>query len=315
MTIEGESLYVVLILPFLAAGFLKLNGNINIRTICLVVIIACLCVFIPGAPCLILEYAPHGNLRDYLRAHKLVFERSDSTLALLLNYGLQVAEGMTYLASRSIIHRDLAARNILVGTNYVLKISDFGLTRNVEYYYRKVTNVMVCHIAIIPPFPFFACVSLHRWSFGVLLWEIFTFGSTPFPAVDPAAVPALIRSGGRNPRPKFAPDFVYALMRACWEWDAKRRPTFSDLHQQLIAFENRVRAKCDDGSMESNLATPTSSLSTFWDTQKFGESSSAPIGSGVVTEQLGGTYSVLDSGETEPDDSALTQYLEIKRAL
>ncbi|TPP58742.1 hypothetical protein FGIG_03236 [Fasciola gigantica] len=256
-----------------------------------------------GAPCLILEYAPHGNLRDYLRAHNHVLERSNSTLALLLNYGVQIAEGMTYLASRSIIHRDLAARNILVGTNCVLKISDFGLTRNVEYYYRKVTSGRL-PVKWLAPESLFERVYTTKsdvWSFGVLLWEIFTFGSTPFPAVDPASVPTLIRSGGRNSKPKFAPDYVYALICTCWEWDARRRPTFLDLHTKLVAFEHNVRMQCD-GSLESNLPTPTSSLSTFVVNGRFGGSGMFYLGAG--TSKNHDAYSDLDS-------SAPTQYLEV----
>ncbi|OON13793.1 immunoglobulin V-set domain protein, partial [Opisthorchis viverrini] len=92
-----------------------------------------------GAPYLVMEYAPHGNLRSYLHSHKIELERSSTVVGNLLGFARQVASGMEYLSSRSLVHRDLAARNILVGEDFVLKIADFGLTRVVDEYYRKLT--------------------------------------------------------------------------------------------------------------------------------------------------------------------------------
>ncbi|GAA50939.1 fibroblast growth factor receptor 2 [Clonorchis sinensis] len=93
-----------------------------------------------GAPYLVMEYAPHGNLRSYLHSHKSELERSSAVVGNLLGFARQVASGMEYLSSRSLVHRDLAARNILVGEDFVLKIADFGLTRVVDEYYRKLTD-------------------------------------------------------------------------------------------------------------------------------------------------------------------------------
>ncbi|VEL10700.1 unnamed protein product [Protopolystoma xenopodis] len=99
----------------------------------------------------VVEYAPHGNLRDFLRLRRptQLSDKSSPRKLLapclsrsdLLNFGLQVARGMEYLSLRSIVHRDLAARNILVGRNFVIKIADFGLTRSVSDYYRKTSDV------------------------------------------------------------------------------------------------------------------------------------------------------------------------------
>lgn len=256
-----------------------------------------------GAPYLILEYAPHGNLRDYLRSHKDVLEHSESTVAMMLNYGVQIAEGMSCLAACSIIHRDLAARNILMGKDGVLKISDFGLTRNVEYYYRKLTDgrVPVKWLAPESLFDRIYTTKSDVWSFGVLLWEIFTFGSSPFPMVDPASISTLIRSGVRNPKPKFAPTYVYALMCACWEWDSRKRPSFSELRHWLESFERNLRPQCDD-VINSNLPTPKSSLSIFCGDGRFEEPRTFLLRSGT-----GGIQSSLDS-------SASTHYAEIKTA-
>lgn len=100
----------------------------------------------------IVEYAPHGNLRDYLRKHRpssyedqLQVEKEKSTTLthkVLVSFAYQIARGMEYLASRKCIHRDLAARNVLVSDDYVMKIADFGLARDIhsQDYYRKTTD-------------------------------------------------------------------------------------------------------------------------------------------------------------------------------
>lgn len=103
----------------------------------------------------IVEFAPHGNLRDFLRSRrppnsgyeKPVGEENPQKETLsekdLISFSYQIARGMDYLSQRQCIHRDLAARNVLVAEDYVLKIADFGLTRNVTNidYYRKTGDV------------------------------------------------------------------------------------------------------------------------------------------------------------------------------
>ncbi|CAH8523494.1 unnamed protein product [Dicrocoelium dendriticum] len=192
-----------------------------------------------GAPYLIMEYAPYGNLRSYLCANKSTFEQSASIVCLLLNYGRQVAEGMEFLSSRSIIHRDLAARNILVGEDYVLKIADFGLTRAADDYYRKLTNGRLPIKWLAPECIFDRVYTVRSdvWSFGVLLWEVFSLGDSPFKGIDPAAVPRMIREGRRNPKPRFATESIYKIMQHCWEAEPRKRPSFVQLVASLSALE------------------------------------------------------------------------------
>ncbi|KAF5404644.1 hypothetical protein PHET_01978 [Paragonimus heterotremus] len=192
-----------------------------------------------GAPYLIMECAPYGNLRDYMRNNRSAFQNSPSLVGRLLNYGRQVAEGMHYLSTKSIVHRDLAARNILVGKKDVLKISDFGLTRSVDEYYRKLTNgrLPVKWLAPESIFDRVYTTCSDVWSFGILLWEIFTLGCAPFKGIDPSSVPALIRAGRRNPKPQFANDAIYELMLHCWAHNPSQRPSFAQLVGALTRLE------------------------------------------------------------------------------
>ncbi|XP_055299555.1 fibroblast growth factor receptor homolog 1-like isoform X3 [Sitodiplosis mosellana] len=189
----------------------------------------------------IVEYAPYGNLKDFLKKNLAMADYNSLntqhvlTQKELTSFAYQVARGMEYLASRRYIHRDLAARNVLVCDNYIVKIADFGLARDVQEsdYYRKCTNGRL-------PIKWMAPESLRDrfydsqsdvWSYGILLWEIMTFGDQPYsnilyPSED---LYEYLKSGHRMEKPPRCPINIYALMRQCWNWDPKARPTFTEI--------------------------------------------------------------------------------------
>jgi len=207
---------------------------------------------------LVMEYCENGNLRDYLRKKKqddgrvledrpridleTNFDR-DLTKMDLISASRQIALGMKYLSEQqSFIHRDLAARNILVTANFTMKISDFGLARRDitdENYYRLTTapgepkrnNLMM-------PWRWMSLETYEKkvytqasdvWSYGVVLWEIFSFGETPYCALDTEEILAFLQKGKRLEKPSHASAELYQVMLDCWHENPQKRPHFRTL--------------------------------------------------------------------------------------
>jgi hypothetical protein len=197
----------------------------------------------------VVEFAPHGNLRDFLRQHRpssgyepaigiVEKERKTLTQKDLVSFAYQVARGMEYLASRRCIHRDLAARNVLVSDDYILKIADFGLARDIHCndYYRKTTDGRLPVKWMAPEALFHRVYTTQSdvWSYGILLWEIMTLGGTPYPSVPSVEkLFQLLRNGHRMEKPPCCSLEIYILMRECWSYQPNERPLFSQLVEDL----------------------------------------------------------------------------------
>ncbi|KAI5092647.1 activated CDC42 kinase 1 isoform X3, partial [Silurus meridionalis] len=184
---------------------------------------------------MVTELAPLGSLLDRLRKTQGHF-----LISTLCQYAIQIANGMAYLETRRFIHRDLAARNILLASNELVKIGDFGLMRalpnNDDHY------VMQEHRKV--PFAWCAPESLKTrtfshatdtWMFGVTLWEMCTYGQEPWLGLNGSQILHKIdKEGERLPKPEDCPQDIYNVMLQCWALKPDDRPTFMALREFLV---------------------------------------------------------------------------------
>ncbi|XP_055369433.1 muscle, skeletal receptor tyrosine-protein kinase isoform X1 [Betta splendens] len=207
-----------------------------------------------GRPmCLMFEYMAHGDLNEYLRRRSPAPSRPLSRGSLSagasgpeagplscreqLSVSKQVAAGMSYLSERKFVHRDLATRNCLVGEEMVVKIADFGLSRNIysaDYY--KANENDAIPIRWMPPESIFYnryTSESDVWAYGVVLWEIFSHGMQPYYGMGHEEVIYYVRDGHILSCPDNCPLELYNLMRLCWSTQPSERPGFSSIHRIL----------------------------------------------------------------------------------
>ncbi|XP_013391740.1 tyrosine-protein kinase receptor Tie-1 [Lingula anatina] len=219
-----------------------------------------------GVPMIIMEYLPNGNLQDFLRndrsKQKMVYGNlhgvsSSLTSRNLMKFALDIANGMMFLSSMSILHRDLAARNILVAEDKTCKISDFGFAKDViesHQYERKTQGRLP--VRWMSPEALYDNIFTTQsdvWAYGVLLWEIVTLGSTPYPGMSAKQVMEAITEGYRMPQPPHCSQDMYNLMLSCWEDNPSSRPSFKAITVSLNDLLSRDFEVLTLGKFEEKL--------------------------------------------------------------
>lgn len=233
-----------------------------------------------GPLLLIVEYAKYGSLRCFLRDSRKAgpgyvgsggsrgssyLDNPDEralTMGDLISFAWQISRGMRYLAEMKLVHRDLAARNVLVAEGRKMKISDFGLSRDVyeedSYVKRSKGRIPVKWMAIESLFDHIYTTQSDVWSFGVLLWEIVTLGGNPYPGIPPERLFNLLKTGYRMERPDNCSEEMYSLMLQCWKQEPDKRPVFADISKDLEKMMVKRRDYLD-------LAASTPSDSLLYD--------------------------------------------------
>ncbi|XP_060777616.1 ephrin type-B receptor 5 isoform X2 [Neoarius graeffei] len=206
---------------------------------------------------IIMEFMENGPLDAFLRENEDQF-----SVLQLVGMVRGIGAGMCYLSERNFVHRDLAARNILVNSNLVCKVSDFGLSRlmkDLDHNMPTYTASLGCKIPIrwTAPEAFqhrkFSSAS-DVWSFGILMWEVMSYGERPYWDMSNQEVMKAVVDQYRLPAPNSCPPVLHALMLQCWQADRQDRPRFDAI---LSSLDRLIR---HPASLKAEHARPTQPL-------------------------------------------------------
>ncbi|XP_042273575.1 tyrosine-protein kinase ZAP-70 [Thunnus maccoyii] len=206
---------------------------------------------------LVMEMASAGPLNKFLSSHK-----DTVTVVNIVNLMHQVSMGMKYLEEKNFVHRDLAARNVLLVNQQFAKISDFGLSKALgaddKYYKARTTGKW--------PLKWYApeCINFHKfssksdvWSFGVTMWEAFSYGGKPYKKMKGPEVIRFIEGGSRMDCPPACPERMYAVMNECWTYKHEDRPDFKKVEESMRSYHYSISNKAKVEGAEAAAAEPT----------------------------------------------------------
>ncbi|XP_058494702.1 tyrosine-protein kinase ZAP-70 [Solea solea] len=192
---------------------------------------------------LVMEMASAGPLNKFLSSNK-----DNVSPENLVNLMHQVSMGMKYLEEKNFVHRDLAARNVLLVNQQFAKISDFGLSKalGADNNYYKARSGGKWPLKWYAP----ECINFHKfssksdvWSFGITMWEAFSYGGKPYKKLKGPEVIRFIESGSRMDCPAACPERIYELMKECWTYKHEERPDFKKVEESMRSYHYSLSNK------------------------------------------------------------------------
>nr|CAD7396592.1 unnamed protein product [Timema poppensis] len=217
----------------------------------------------------IMEFMLYGDLKTFLLARrhlvneKISEESDEISSKKLTTMAMDVARALGYLAELKYVHRDVASRNCLVNANRVVKLGDFGMTRPMyESDYYKFNRKGMLPVRWMSPESLALGIftpSSDVWSFGVLLYEIITFGSFPFQGLSNNQVLEHVKAGNTLTIPLGVKPLLEGLIQSCWNNDHKKRPQASEI-VEFLANNPRLLTPCLDIPLSSVQMEDTGQL-------------------------------------------------------
>uniref|UniRef100_A0A914D9Y0 Protein kinase domain-containing protein n=1 Tax=Acrobeloides nanus TaxID=290746 RepID=A0A914D9Y0_9BILA len=193
--------------------------------------------FLDEKPVIAFELADK-NLLSYVRTlRETILGQIQAPVNIFFSILWQIARGMQYISSKNIVHRDLAARNVLLTDSFNAKISDFGLSfcAYLEENSSSSTpqKLPVKWLSLEALLDMVFSEKSDVWAFGILMFEVFSFGAIPYKDVVLKDLVEMLRNGDRLECPKAANEETYEIMRSCWQEDPEARPTFEQLSERF----------------------------------------------------------------------------------
>lgn len=195
---------------------------------------------------IVTEFMSKGSLLEYLRSRG----RQYVTKKDQIKFAHDTCKGMEYLESKNVIHRDLAARNVLISESDHAKVSDFGLAlHNATFLQSGKLPIKWTAPEALRDHSF--SPKSDMWSFGVLLWEIYSFGRVPYPRIPLADVVKHVEKGYKMEAPEGCPKSIYDVMKKAWNLDVDKRPSFKEIGKTLETLQGKINSGQDSPTLKS----------------------------------------------------------------
>ena len=221
------------------AHIMRKNCHENIMEMLGIVLRPC------GAPLIVTPYMRHSDLNQLLRNSRAT-PRHHQTLSTrqLINFGVQISNGMKYLSSKGYMHRALCSQNIMVDSAFTIKITGLAFVKEIKKQVNCFEGGILQYVKWMAVESITDNIFTEKsdvWSFGVVVWELMTFGKQPYPGLNDADIKSYLLDYRRLPSPPNCPDLIVHVMFSCWQQLPEDRPNFNDIFEKLSGYEDKYK--------------------------------------------------------------------------